>query len=76
MFDGEGLRQTEDKSALQVGTGGLVLAAAEDNIIIVQTRPGQLGPEFSELHDAPNIEVLGIAGAPAATKEAESHLTV
>jgi dihydroxyacid dehydratase/phosphogluconate dehydratase len=36
VFDSERLGQTEDESAPQMGTGGFMFTAAEDDIFIIQ----------------------------------------
>ena len=55
-----------------------MFTSAKDNIIIVETekrsvRAAMQYDEMPESPHSPNIEVLGVACAPAATKEAESH---
>lgn len=75
VLDGEGFRQTEHQRPLQMGTGGFIFAPAKDDVVIVQpvtllaTRILMVPNPHS-----PNVKVLGVAGAPTTTEEAESHL--
>jgi hypothetical protein len=81
VFNGERLGQAEDQGPLQMSTGRLMFVATKDNVIIVQT--GRCVRAAVQQHritrcrvpHSPDIEILGVACAPAATKEAESHFS-
>lgn len=53
-----------------------MLAAAKDDVLIVQSGGPSVrnaSPPYDEEPHSPNVEIFGVTGAPAATKETESH---
>lgn len=58
-------------------TGGFMFAATEHDILIIQPVEVRYVARLGyPVPHSPDVEVLGAAGAPATTKEAESHLEI